>query len=58
MNWLFTNFCIICFGEKLKFIVNFSFNLIFIKNARKPQAFKLGEEWLPGAKRRQIIFIA
>ncbi|MDE1888884.1 MAG: SIR2 family protein [Planctomycetota bacterium] len=27
----------------------------FIKSARKPQAFELGDEWLPGAKRRPFM---
>ncbi|MDE2216699.1 MAG: PIN domain-containing protein [Planctomycetota bacterium] len=28
---------------------------VFIKSARKPQAFELGDEWLPGAKRRPFM---
>ncbi|MBU6391497.1 MAG: hypothetical protein KGQ83_04595, partial [Planctomycetes bacterium] len=30
-------------------------NDYFIKSARKPQAFELGDEWLPGAKRRPFM---
>jgi len=30
----------------------------FIKDARKPKAFKPGDEWHPGAKRRLFIFLA
>jgi len=30
-------------------------SLCFIKSAIKPQAFELGDEWLPGAKRRPFM---
>jgi len=30
----------------------------FMSHARKPQAFKPGDEWHPGAKRRPFIFLA
>jgi hypothetical protein len=31
---------------------------LFYIPARKPRAFKPGDEWQPGAKRRPIIFVA
>jgi hypothetical protein len=29
----------------------------FIKTARKPRVFKLGDEWLPGAERFDFVFV-
>jgi len=45
--------------EILKDTVNsFSAKSFFISHARKPQAFKPGDEWHPGAKRRPFVFLA
>jgi len=41
--------------------LNFSLKFadgFFNKHARKPQAFKPGDEWHPGAKRKPFIFLA
>jgi len=41
--------------EEKSFPVSIKMDLGFIKSARKPQAFELGDEWLPGAKRRPFM---